>query len=179
MPRSHMIKKAELTKAGRWTPGCRKCGAMKAGDLSFRNKMQRAEERKDGARRPMEPFPKEQTGGSSSFGSALVDVTTHSSPLMPRSKKGREVDLEIDQGGATKVLVVTSGGITRGRSSSNSSRSSSSSSIESSSQEEDEKIDGEDKIMHMNLPPTGHGKDNSDEPGNSRDGQQVDSFQPT
>ena len=34
MPRSHMITEAHLTKAGRWTPGCRKCTAMKEGDHS-------------------------------------------------------------------------------------------------------------------------------------------------
>ena len=37
MPRSHMITKADLTKAGGWTPGCRKCKAMKEGDHSRTN----------------------------------------------------------------------------------------------------------------------------------------------
>ena len=64
-----MIKKADLTKAGGWTPGCSKCKAMKKGDQSrtnlahsaecrarfakiladdveFRTKMKRANERK-------------------------------------------------------------------------------------------------------------------------------------
>ena len=84
-----MIKKADLTKAGGWTPGCKKCKAMKEGDQSrtnlahsaecrarvaeiladdveFRTKMKRVEERKEGARRAMESFPKVQIGGTSS-----------------------------------------------------------------------------------------------------------------
>ena len=139
-PRSHMIKKADLTKAGGWTPRCRKCKAMKEGDHSrtnlahsaecrarvaefladdveFRTKMKRAEERKEGARRAMELFPKVQIGGSTSSGGAPVDVTTHpSSPdkdngmegvdvEIPMSVKGikrsREGDLEVDEGVAT------------------------------------------------------------------------------
>ena len=90
-----MIKKADLTKAGGWTPGCRKCKAMKerdqsrtnlahsaecrarvaeilADDVEFRTKMKRAEERKEGARRAMESFPKVQIGGSSLSGGAPV-----------------------------------------------------------------------------------------------------------
>ena len=78
-----MITKADLTKAGGWTPGCRKCKAMKEGDhsrtnlahsadcralvaeiladdIAFRTKMRKAVERKEGARRTMEPFPKVQ-----------------------------------------------------------------------------------------------------------------------
>ena len=73
MPRSHMITKADLTKAGGWTPGCRKCKAMKEGDhsrtnlahsadcrerfveiladdIAFRTKMMKAVTRKEGAR---------------------------------------------------------------------------------------------------------------------------------
>ena len=80
-----MRKKADLTKAGGWTPGCRKCKATKEGDQSrtnlahsaecrarvseiladdveFRTKMKRAGERKDGARRAMESSPKVQIG---------------------------------------------------------------------------------------------------------------------
>ena len=93
MPRSHMITKTDLTKAGGWTPGCRKCKAMKDGDhsrtnlahsaecraraaeiladdMEFRTKMKKAVERKEGARHVVEPFPKVQIGGSSSSGSA-------------------------------------------------------------------------------------------------------------
>ena len=42
-PRSHMIKKADLTKAGGWTSGCRKCEAMKEGDQSRTNLAHSAE----------------------------------------------------------------------------------------------------------------------------------------
>ena len=72
MPRSYMITKTDLTKAGGWTPGCRKCTARKDGDLSrtdlarsaecrarvaeilavdveIRTKVKRAVELKDGA----------------------------------------------------------------------------------------------------------------------------------
>ena len=34
MPRSHMITKADLSKAEGWTQGCRKCRVMKEGDHS-------------------------------------------------------------------------------------------------------------------------------------------------
>ena len=193
-PRSHMIKKADLTKAGGWTLGCRMCKAMKEGDQSqtnlvhsaectarvagisaddveFRTKMQRAEERKEGACRAMESFPKVQIGGSTSCG-APVDVTTHpSSPdkdivmegvdvEIPMSVKGikrnKEGDLEVDEGVATKVPLTTSVGTKRGRSSSCSSSSTSSSS-DSSSQVEVQKIDGEgDAVMHMNNSPEQH-----------------------
>ena len=103
MPRSHMITKADLTKAGGWTPGCRKCKAMKEGghsrtnlghsadcrarvaeiladDIAFRTKMRKAVGRKEGARRTMEPFPKVQVGGSTSSGCAPVGLTAHPSP---------------------------------------------------------------------------------------------------
>ena len=72
MPRSHMITKADLTKAGGWTPGCRTCKAMKDGDhsrtnlahsadcrarvaeiladdIGIRTKMRKAVERKEGS----------------------------------------------------------------------------------------------------------------------------------
>ena len=85
-----MIKKADLTKAHRCTPGCRTRKAMKEGghsrtnlahsaacrarmadilldDVEFRANVERAEER-----RGMEPFPEVQKRGSSSSGSAPV-----------------------------------------------------------------------------------------------------------
>ena len=92
MPKPHMITKADLSKAGRWTQGCRKCRSVKKGDHSRTNlahsaecrarvaeiladdvgiqtKMGKAAERKEGERRPLEPFPKVHVGGSSSSGS--------------------------------------------------------------------------------------------------------------
>ena len=103
MPRSHMITQADLTEAGGWTPGCRKCKAMKEGDhsrtnlahsadcrarvaeiladdISFRTKMRKAVGRKEGTRRTMEPLPKVQVGGSTSSGCAPVGLTAHPSP---------------------------------------------------------------------------------------------------
>ena len=161
-----MIKKADLTKAGGWTPGCRKCKALKEGnqsqtnlahsaecrarvaeiladDVEFRTKMKRAEERKEGAPREMESFPKVQIGGSTSSGGGPVDVTTHpSSPdkdidlkgvgveismSVEGIKRSREGDLEVDEGVATKVSFTTSVGTKRGRSGSSSCSSTSSS----------------------------------------------------
>ena len=98
-----MITKADLTKAGGWTPGCRKCKAMKEGDytrtnlahsadcrarvaeiladdIAFRTKVRKAVGRKEGACRTTEPFPKVQVGGSTSSGFAPVGVAAHSSP---------------------------------------------------------------------------------------------------
>ena len=96
MPSSHMI-------TGGWTPGCRKCKAMKEGDhsrtnlahsadwrapvaeiladdIAFRTKMRKAVELQEGARRTIEPFPKVQVGGCTSSGCAPVGLTAHSSP---------------------------------------------------------------------------------------------------
>ena len=98
-----MITKADLTKAGGWTPGCRTCKAMREGDhsqtnlahsadcrarvadsladdMAFRTKMRNAVARKEGARRTMQPFPTVQVGGSTSSGCAPVGLTAHPSP---------------------------------------------------------------------------------------------------
>ena len=97
-----MITETDLSKAGGWTQGCRKCRAMKEGDHSrsnlahsaerrarvaeiladdvgFQSKMRKAQERKEGERRPLEPSPKVQVGGSSSSRSAPVETPAHSS----------------------------------------------------------------------------------------------------
>ena len=91
MPMSHMISKADLPKAGRWTQGCRKCRAMKeedhsrtdlphsaecrarvaeilADDVGFQTRMRKAAERKEGERRLLKLFPEVQVGGSGSSG---------------------------------------------------------------------------------------------------------------
>ena len=105
MRRSHMITNADLTKAGGWTPGCRKCKALKKGDhsstdlahsadcrarvveiladdIAFRTRMKKAMGRKEGARR-MKPRPKVQMGSSTSSRCAPVDLTAH---LCPQNK---------------------------------------------------------------------------------------------
>ena len=97
-----MITKTDLSKAGGWTQGCKKCRAMKEGDHSrtnlahsaecrarvaeiladdvgFQTKMRKAHERMEGERLPLEPSPKVQVGGSSSSGSVPVETPAHSS----------------------------------------------------------------------------------------------------
>ena len=146
-----------------------------ADDVEFRIKMKRAEERKEGARRALESFPKVQIEGSRSSRGAPVDVTTHPSspdkdidmesadveiPMPVKwSKRSGKGDLEVDEGVAAKVPLTTSVGTKRGRSS-RSSSSSTSSSSHSSSQGEDHKIDGEgDAVMNMNNSPEQHSKE--------------------
>ena len=152
-----------------------------ADDIAFRTKMRKAVERKEGARRTMEPFPKVPVGGSTSSGCAPVGLTAHPSPQsddvvmdsadieIPLSspanapipppisvtgtKRSRDdEDLEDEQ--VAKVPAITSVGLKRGRSDSSSSSSSSSS---STSEQEDQKIDREgDAVMHMNTFPEQH-----------------------
>ena len=50
-----------------------------ADDVGFQTKKTKAAERKEGERRPLEPFPKMQVGGSSSSGRAPVETPAHSS----------------------------------------------------------------------------------------------------
>ena len=57
---------------------CRARFAEIIADVGFQTKMRKAEERKEGERRPSEPIPKVQVGGSSSSGSAHVEIPAHS-----------------------------------------------------------------------------------------------------
>ena len=50
-----------------------------ADDVGFQTKKTKAAERKEGERRPLEPFPKLQVGGSSSSGRAPVETPARSS----------------------------------------------------------------------------------------------------
>ena len=93
-PQPHRIMQADLKKAGGWTPGCRKCQAIKSGDPNqrqlthneecrtrvvealvedenFKLKMQKALERKqrfDDEVEMKDKAPRAQVGGSSSSG---------------------------------------------------------------------------------------------------------------
>ena len=197
--RSHMITTADLTEAGGWTPGYRKCKAMKEGDhsrtnlalsadcrarvaeiladdIAFRSKMRKAVERKEGARRTMEPFPKVQAGGSTSSGCAPVGFTAHPSqqsddvvmdsadieiPLsssanapspppisVTGTKRSRDDGDHLEDEQVAKVPATSSVGLKRGRSDSSSSSSSSS---RRTGEQEDQKIDDEgDAVMHVN-----------------------------
>ena len=50
-----------------------------ADDVGFQAKMRKAQERKEGERRTLEPSPKVQVGGSSSSRSVPVETPAHSS----------------------------------------------------------------------------------------------------
>ena len=50
-----------------------------ADDVGIQTKMRKAQERKEGERRPLEPIPKMQGGGSNSSGSAPVETPAHAS----------------------------------------------------------------------------------------------------
>ena len=146
-----------------------------ADDIAFRTKMRKEVERKEGARRTMERFPKVQVRGSTSSGCAPVGLTAHPSPQSddvvmdsadieillsssanapippPISVTGTQRsrdDEEFEDEQVAKVPAITSVGLKRGRSDSSSSSSSSSS---STGEQEDQKIDGEgDAVMHVN-----------------------------
>ena len=83
----YVITKADVSKAGEWKQKCRRCRAKKEGDhcqttlaqsaecrarvaeiladdVGFQTKMRKAQERKEGGRRPLEPFPDVQGGSS-------------------------------------------------------------------------------------------------------------------
>ena len=126
-----MITKADLSKAGGWTQGCRKCRAMKEGDLSrtnlahstecrarvaeiladdvgFQTKMRKAAERKEGERRPSEPTPDVQVGGSSSSGSAHVEPPAHSSSKEKDvAMDSADVKIPVADGAYVSKCVIT------------------------------------------------------------------------
>ena len=83
-----------------------------ASDVGLQTKMTKAAERKEGERRPMEPIPKVQVGGSSSSGSAPAETPAHSS-----SKEGDAVvdsaDVEIPVADGAYVAANVSSPLTK------------------------------------------------------------------
>ena len=93
MPRSHMITKADLSKAGRWTQGCRKCRAVEEGDHSrtnarvaeiladdvMSNKDEESCRTQGRITSSLGAVSRVQVGGSGSSGRALFEIPAHSS----------------------------------------------------------------------------------------------------
>ena len=129
-------------------PGCRKCKAMKEGDhsrtnfahsadcrarvaeiladdIEFRTKMRKAVERKEGARRTMEPFPKVTAHPSPQsddvvMDSADIEIPLSSSanapippPISVTGTKRCKDDADLEEEQVAKVPAITSVGLKR------------------------------------------------------------------
>ena len=90
---------------------CAECRArvaeILADDVGFQTKMRKAQGRKEGARRPLEPSPKVQAVGSNSSKNAPVKKPAHSSSK-EKDAVMDSVDVDIPLADGTHVTAIES-----------------------------------------------------------------------